>query len=198
MSVNKTSVAELRTEFGLQTRFPVLCTVGMLVWREKVLGVERLLESLAYARERLPSVVLLVVGDGGFRPMLESRARDLAVEDLVRFVGMVPNPAPFLHASDIICHISFRDSFAQSVREGMAAGKPVILNDSYDFPEPTEQWGLVKTTSNPEEIAETIFELAGDDNLREVLGKRGKSAVLARYSWSETAKSFLRLYDLTA
>ena len=48
-----------------------------------------LLRALAQARGRLPGVVLDVAGRGPLEPALKAYARELGIEDAVRFLGFV-------------------------------------------------------------------------------------------------------------
>ena len=65
-----------------------LLFVGRLVEKK---GVATLVESLALLKEEFPGLKLTCVGDGPERHVIEQRARELQVSNMISFRGAVPN-----------------------------------------------------------------------------------------------------------
>ena len=57
-------------------------------------GLDVLLRALGAVRQRLPTVRLLVIGDGPSRPSLERLAERLKLTDAVVWAGFLENPFP--------------------------------------------------------------------------------------------------------
>jgi glycosyltransferase involved in cell wall biosynthesis len=72
---------------------------------------------------------LTVVGDGPVRAALETRVRELGVDDAVEIVGAVPNgPALWerYRRSHAFVHVSLTEGLPQVLSEAQAAGLPVV------------------------------------------------------------------------
>jgi teichuronic acid biosynthesis glycosyltransferase TuaC len=120
-----------RTQFKLRDREaartalrldgPVLLNVGNLVPRKR----QRLaIETLACLGE----AILILVGGGPDRSALERHARELGVEDRVRFMGSLPQPLlPFFYAAaDVTLHTSEVEGLSNAWVESLACGTPVV------------------------------------------------------------------------
>ena len=103
---------------------PLLVAVGRMD-REK--GFDRLLIALASIRPRFPALRLVICGDGGERAALEASARELGLDQVVRFTGHLENPMPFLRAADAFVSSSVQEGFGLTTAEAMVLGRPVIL-----------------------------------------------------------------------
>jgi glycosyltransferase involved in cell wall biosynthesis len=80
--------------------------------------------------------------------------------------------------------------------ESMAAARPVVIRPIGDMPEilHSSQSGLVVRTGDPDELADALAELAADPAKREALGRSGREAVVATYSWEPEAAKIEALY----
>jgi len=177
-----------------------ICAVGLMSWEGKVQGMRILLEATARLARVVPEVSLTLVGDGEFRPDLESLARRLALGERVRFTGLVDDPAPILASSDVFCHISFQDSFAQVVLEAMSLSLPVVVNEGTledpVFNEP--ECGVVHCPPEAEGLCRVLQKLASDPETRARLGMRAKELAAREFSWRNQAERFWELYGLAS
>jgi len=140
-------------------RLRVIC-VGLLA-RPK--GQHLLLEALRFA-----DFELLLVGDGDQRGALERLARELGVDERVRFLGSVPNedlPALY-HSADAFASAMEWGGLNIPTLEAGASGLPLVLCRTPWEPEP-ELFGDVALTPDrsPRAIAEAIKTLK-DGTLR--------------------------------
>ncbi|WP_432472278.1 glycosyltransferase [Amphritea sp. HPY] len=72
---------------------------------------------------------VLFVGDGELRQMLVTAARDLGVEEQIRFIGVSDDIPGFLAGLDIYVQSSKVEGFGLAAVEAMAAGLPVLASD---------------------------------------------------------------------
>lgn len=79
----RSGVEKIREELALPDK-KIVAYVGRL---EAPKRAGDLVEALAEARARVPEVAFVLVGDGSLRPAMERRARELGVEDSLRFMG---------------------------------------------------------------------------------------------------------------
>jgi glycosyltransferase involved in cell wall biosynthesis len=109
---------------------PLIGTVAALR-AEKNIG--RLLRACGLLRQQGVAHRLLVIGDGGERPMLEALAAELGLADQVLFAGHVPDPAAAYRAMDLFALSSDTEQMPFSVMEAMASGLPVAATDVGDL-----------------------------------------------------------------
>lgn len=114
----------LRASLDLPEGAPVLLYLGRL-------AKEKNIEELLTALPRIPRAVLLIVGDGPERPLLEEQARALGVAPRVRFAGMVdPAEVPRYYAlADAFVSASTSEAQGLTYLEAMAAGLPLLCRD---------------------------------------------------------------------
>ncbi len=192
--------AHLTARYGLQGR-RVLLTVSRLYARK---GMDRVIESLPAVLQRFPDLVYLIVGEGSYRPALESL---VAYHDLGRtvvFAGAVPD-------YELTDHYSLGDVFIMANREmpdgetegfglvfleANACGLPVIAGQAGGSVDAvTDQVnGLVVDGDDTAAIAAAIIRMFEDDGLRQSL--RAGGAEVARTSgWDRRVEQFLRFCD---
>ena len=198
LPVDSERAEQVVEEFHLRGSRPILCAVSMMVWPDKVRGLELLVRSMPLLLERHPSAALLLVGDGPLRDRVESVVDALKVRDHVRFVGAHENPASFVLASDVSVHCSFQDAFPQSVLETVLLGRPVLINadSAAAFPGSPADLGLLPVASTPEAFAEGVERLLSDHGLWDDLASRGRRSVADRFSWARTVDRFVDLYGV--
>jgi glycosyltransferase involved in cell wall biosynthesis len=107
---------------------PVIGTVAALR-PEK--NIARLIHAFAQI-DRDRGARLVIVGDGGERPALESLARELSLDDRIEFVGHIEAPQARYASFDLFALSSDTEQMPLSVLEAMAAGLPVVATDVGD------------------------------------------------------------------
>jgi N-acetyl-alpha-D-glucosaminyl L-malate synthase BshA len=88
----------------------------------------------ARIRAQVPSVLVLV-GDGPERADAEEEARELHVDEDVRFLGKLDSTAQLLRSADLFLLPSEEESFGLAALEAMACGVPVIASRVGGLPE---------------------------------------------------------------
>jgi glycosyltransferase involved in cell wall biosynthesis len=113
--------ALVRAELGLPADAFIIGAVGRLS-KEKSLTllVER------FAKASLPDALLLLVGEGPERAVIQQVAERLGVSDSVRFAGQQPDPAPYYSAMDLYAMSSVTEQMPLGLLEAMAASLPVV------------------------------------------------------------------------
>ena len=155
------------------------------------------------AMARLPEGSTLdIIGDGDARPALEARAREMGVEERVRFVGWIPQTeaAQRLQATDVLLLPSVRECGGAVVLEAMATGLPCIVTDwggPADYI--NDQCGiLVPPTSRADMVdgfADAMGRLARDPALRTRLGEAARRRILEEFDWERKVDRILEIYD---
>lgn len=120
-----TDTDALRRAFGCEGRF-VLAFVGELSRRK---NQELLIRAMARLCERIPSAVLLLVGDGAERDELGTLASRLGVSDSVRFLGYRADAVDIMRMCDLYVSASLSEGLPFNIVEALGVGGTVLASD---------------------------------------------------------------------
>jgi glycosyltransferase involved in cell wall biosynthesis len=180
---------EARRKLGLPVGDFLAVYVGTFGWYHRV---ELLVEAIAASRGRADAPIrAALVGDGQGRAAAAGRARELGVEDLIRFVGNVPyDEVPdWLVAADTAVLPDCTDIITPiKVFEYMAMRLPALVPDYRVNREVIEDevTGLLFEPRNPEAMSRKLLRLRGDSALRDSIGAAARRKVLDRFTWERT------------
>lgn len=118
------------------------------------------------------------------------------IKPWLRFGGYIKNTnLPFIYSgARAFIYTSLRESFGIPILEGMACGTPVITSDTSAMPEIAGTGAILTDPLNPEAIAGEILRLERDPAFFREQVAYGLERV-KRFSWEETAKEMLKLYN---
>lgn len=155
-----------------------------------------LIEAFAIAFKEVPQMRLWLVGDGPLRPAVESRIRELGLEEEVSFLGIRDDIPELLAEADIFVLPSDWEGVPLTVLEAMAAGKPVIATAVGGVPELVEDGvtGILVPPRDARALAQEIIRLARDPDLRRAMGEAGQKKAVERFDISRTARGYEDLY----
>jgi glycosyltransferase involved in cell wall biosynthesis len=154
----------------------------------------------ARARRAISSNVELVIAgeehDRDYADLVRRTAAREGVADCVRLVGQVPyTDLPALYAgAELFVFPSACENFPNILIEGMASGTPTISSNRASMPELAGDGAYYFDPFEPDEIAGQIVRLWHDSHAREDLRRRGL-ARCERYTWAQTARETLRLFE---
>ncbi len=171
-SVTESAAANIREEFGLEEKI-AFATFGRL-HHEK--GIRYLLEAAAKLVRRYPSAMILIVGEGPERKVLEAKIRELGLTAHVTFAGWRTDATAIMAAADVIVHPSLSEAFSQVMCEALWMAKPLIISDvsgAIDIIDGSN--GRIVPKANPDALFNAMAELVTDPELRRSLGANGKN-----------------------
>jgi colanic acid/amylovoran biosynthesis glycosyltransferase len=164
---------------GARDRPLRLLSVGRLHWKK---GYEFAMEAVSLVRATGLAVEYRVVGGGPDEDAVRAAAADLAVADVVTFVGARPREVvrDELGAADILVHPAVSEGFSNAVLEAQAMGVPVVCTDADGLAENVFDGvtGFVVHRRDARAMAERILALAHDPGLRARLGTAGRQRAL--------------------
>ena len=172
---------------------PRLLCIGRLI---PIKGHLVLLRALAQARARVPGVVLDVAGRGPLEPALKSFARELGIEDAVRFLGFVSPIQKAVEQAAIVVVPSLGEGFGMVALEAMERARPVIASAVGGLPEIVVdgETGLVVEPGDAEALANAIAALAGDLERAAAMGRAGRERALREFPPERSAERIEELY----
>lgn len=136
-------------------------------------GFDVLIEAAA----RLPGVAVAIAGEGDERAALAERARQLGVEERIRFLGWRNDQAGLLAAADLFVCPSRHEPLGNVVLEAWSATRPVIAAAS---PGPAEliehgTTGLLVPVDDVGALADAIAALRDDTTRARALAEAGRA-----------------------
>jgi glycosyltransferase involved in cell wall biosynthesis len=172
---------------------PRLLCIGRLI---PIKGHLVLLRALAQARASLPAVTLDVAGRGPLEPALKELARELGVEEAVRFLGYVSPVQKAVEEAAIVAVPSLGEGFGMVALEAMERARPVIASAVGGLPEIVEdgRTGLVVEPGDAEALADAIVALAGDLERAAAMGLAGRERALGEFTPERSAERIETLY----
>jgi len=125
---------QLRRQLELQPETRVILSVGRL---SKEKGHADLIRAFARLRDQaaLPSICLVLVGDGPELSSLQQLAGSLGVSRMIRFAGFQSNVSHYLSIADLFVLPSHSEGCPNALLEAMAAGVPVVATSVGGVPD---------------------------------------------------------------
>jgi glycosyltransferase involved in cell wall biosynthesis len=159
---------------------PRLLCVGRLI---PIKGHIVLLRAFAEARRRIPALRLDIAGRGPLEPALRAVAKELEIEDAVRFLGYVAPVQRAIEAAAIVVVPSMGEGFGMVALEAMERARPVIAAEIGGLGELVEEGvtGLLVPPGEAQPLEEAIVRLAGDLELAARMGEAGRRRALEQF-----------------
>jgi phosphatidyl-myo-inositol dimannoside synthase len=189
-------------KYKLQDR-RVIVSVGRLVHRK---GQDKLIEAMPQVLKSFPDAVLLLVGEGPIKSMLDKSIRHHGLQNNVIFTGRVKfaDLPRYIQLGEVFAMPS-RDRFFGLEVEGLgivyleasACGVSVIVGKSGGAPDAVleNKTGLIVDGTNPSEIAEAVCKLLNDKELAKQMGRNGRDWVVENWQWKIWSDKFNKLIN---
>jgi glycosyltransferase involved in cell wall biosynthesis len=172
--------SKARKELSLPLAAPIIGIVAALrSWK----GHRFLISALQ--DPRLADAVLVMVGDGPQRPMLEAQIAEAGLKDRVIFAGRRDDVWRWLPAFDVFALPSTgHETTPQAIQQAMACGIPVVTTPAGAGLELVTdgETGLVVESENAAALAAGIARILNDKALADKLAVVGPKHVRARFS----------------
>ncbi len=183
----------LRGDLGIGAQTFLVAWLGRMT---EIKRADDLLRAFAQLQSNVPDSGLLVVGDGPLRGELEALARELGVAEHCYFTGFRSDVGAIYAASDVVVLTSANEGTPVSVIEAQAAGRPVVSTDVGGVRDVVEDGvsGFVVAPGDMDAVAERLADLARQPDLRERMGREGRTRAGTRYSVPRLVGDVDRLY----
>jgi glycosyltransferase involved in cell wall biosynthesis len=188
----------VRAELDLPAERPTVVTVCRL-FKEK--GMAELLRAVARARDKVPDVLLVVVGrdvtGGVFLRELEAIVEAEGLQHQVRFVGQRSDVPRFMAAADVFAMPSFEEPFGIVFAEAMAMELPVVALNNGGTPEVVEdgRTGLLSDPGDIDALADHLVDLLRDPARRVEMGAYGRARVKELFTVEQLASAMAAIYE---
>jgi glycosyltransferase involved in cell wall biosynthesis len=190
---NEDDVVRVRERYQLHD--PFVLYVGN-VKPHKNLG--RLIDAFHLVRQRgLDNLKLVLIGDDISKYAALRRAvHTHQLHKYVRFLGFVPEAtlAVMYRLAGVFVFPSLYEGFGLPPLEALASGTPVVASNVSSLPEVTGDAAILVDPMSPEAIADGIYRVVTDGDLRRTLSARGVTRA-RHFSWEASVRRVHDIYD---
>ncbi len=155
-----------------------------------------LIKALPHIKKEIPDAMLVFAGRGSSEEALKKMARDLRLEDSVKFIGFVSKPTldEAYNASEAFAIASTSDTQSLVMMQAMACGLPIVGVRALALPEYiNDQNGFVVEPGDEKAIAEKLAYLLKNPKVAQTLGKGGRTYA-EQFSEPAIASDWERIY----
>jgi hypothetical protein len=176
----------------------IILSVSNLI---KIKGIDYNLRAIAKVKEKHPKIIYLIIGDGPERNFLENLAKQLNIENLVKFLGLLPHKKTMEYFSvcDIFSLPSWNEGFGVVYLEAMASGKPIIacMDQGIDDIIENKKNGLLVNPKSEYNLFQKMDFLLSNPFWTKKIGKQAKKTVEKNYTWNHVVKNIIEVYQET-
>jgi glycosyltransferase involved in cell wall biosynthesis len=188
---------EFKKELELSEDTVLIGIVGRLV---PIKGHKYFLEAAKIINQgsgvRGQELRFVIIGDGELRKELEDYTKKLGIANDVVFTGFRRDLPKIYSDLDIVVLSSINEGTPVSIIEAMASGKPVIATNVGGVSSLVENNinGFLINPQDVQALSDAIIKLLNDSDLRQKMGREGRSSVFPRYDISQLVKRVDLLY----
>jgi glycosyltransferase involved in cell wall biosynthesis len=165
-------------------------------------GQEVVVKAMAHLARAGRPVTCVVVGAPApgsehHLPELQRLARELGVEERVRWIGEVPDARIVYPALDVLILASVQpEPFSGVVMEAMAMGAPVVASRNGGSVDQVEEGvtGLLSRPGDGEDLAEKLAYLMDRPELRQQMSEAGPRRLAAHFSMDGMMRKIEGIY----
>lgn len=172
-SISKSNIEKMAQEYA--PLFPEeaklkMVTVARLFDGAK--GMDILLETALYLKRKGVNYHWIVVGDGGFRPQMDSFIREHHLEKNLILLGETPNPYPYIKHATLYVQTSRFEGYGLALAEARLLNTPIVTTayEGWEMQMVHLKNGYVAGMS-PESVGDAIIYMLEHPELREAISK---------------------------
>ena len=187
-------VTLIRRELGITDDQSV---IGIVARLDPIKNHACLIKAMKTVAARVPTAVLLIIGDGLLRTELESLTAKLQLQNHIKFLGARNNIAELLSVMDVFVLSSLSEGLSLTLIEACAAAKPMVATDVGGNPEIVEHEsnGLLVPSDQPETLAKAIAEILNDKGKARLMGEKGRKKFEEEFTLDVMVKKYENLYE---
>ena len=175
---------------------PYLLFIGRIEERKNVLGIIKAFEILKEKYKVAHQLVLAGKGGFGYERIVAYIENSKHKVD-ISLPGFVSTEQKWqmLQGADIFVFPSLYEGFGLPILEAQSVGVPVVTSNVSSMPEVAGDSAILADPNNPEEMAQAIYNLISDHNLRNEIVAKGYTNV-KRFSWEKCAEEIAKLLKI--
>ncbi|GAP18816.1 glycosyltransferase family 4 protein [Levilinea saccharolytica] len=166
-------------------------------------GFHLLIKAFAQVVERLPNLVLILIGEGPERKRIDHLICKLGVKEKVILLGHLPfdQVIGYMRNSTILVHpsLGLGDAVPTVIKESLALGLPVIASDVAGIPELLNhgECGVLVPSGDVNALSKAILKLMTDESLRLEYAHTGREWACQMFDLEKTGKRLSQILQQT-
>ena len=188
------SFKDVRSELGIPKEVTVVLFVARFIHQKQPL---KLISAFAKAVQQLPSLRLLMVGEGDQKPQALEMVKQLGIADQVIFVPFRQDVPDVLAAADIFVLPSLWEGLPIGLLEAMSMGKAIIgtqVDGTSEVIQHNVNGLLLPVETLDDTLPQTIIQLT-DPALRTRLGQQARATISSTYSAATMTRQIEAIYN---
>ncbi len=188
-AVDTEKVEKLRRSLALQGKKVILSVSRMDIGK----GFQHLVHAMPEILAREPHTVWVIVGDGPKREEIFEAVQKLSLQNVVRFIGSVPHEdlGAYYHLADLFVLLTHtagerEEGLGLVFLEAASAARAIVAGKSGGVEEAVidhETGRVFDVYHEAGKVVDTITELLGDKEKRDMLGSAGKRRIEGVFDW---------------
>lgn len=180
----------LKRQLNISDECKVITTI---LFADPIKGADVLIKAIPFIKRNDFIVCIVGVNDNlEFAKKLHRLARNLNVEDKIRWIGVTDYVNKYLSISDIYCQPSRSEALTLAVCEAKSAKLPVIGSNMGGLPEISN---IQFQSENSEELGEKLTSLLENSQLRHELSLQSYQDFCDNFDISIGVEKYSQLYD---
>lgn len=153
-----------------------------------------LIRSFAQFVKKHPDARLQLLGDGELKEEMIQFAKELGIENLVKFAGLQSNVYPWLHDADVFILPSKFEGMPMTLIQAMGTGLPIIASAVGGITDMlTDKEDALLIEPKEECVLMSLEELYYDEEKRRTMGHKAQQESL-RFSSRRMAHEYIKVY----
>lgn len=167
---------------------PFLLFVGRIEERKNIANIIRAFEILK-ERYKIPHKLVLAGRPGYKHENIKDQLTNSVFHEEIHELGFISDEKKFelMRRADAFVFPTLYEGFGIPILEAQSVGCPVVASNNSSIPEVSNGSALLVDPSNPEDIAENIFNLISNERLRHEMVIKGLENA-KRFSWDKCAQ----------
>lgn len=167
-------------------------------------GLQTAISATQLLKDYIPNIKLVIVGKNTTDYVLKQQVKDLNVETYVDFQGWQHDSLfqSYIISSHICISPLHRNpqhdvAYANKIFQYMSFAKPLLVSNATAQKKLVEKHktGLIHEDRSKEDFVKKALELYHSNALRDELGSNGKQFIENKFSWEQTSKNLIELYN---
>lgn len=175
---------------------PYLLYVGVLREHKNIIGLIKAFYLIL--KKYNPNLQLVITGNPDpHYPAIHKTINNLRLKNKIIQTGFIQDPialSSLYQSAELLVLPSFREGFGFTPLEAMVCGIPVAVSNTTSLPEICGNAALYFNPYDIKDIAEKIYQLLSDQNLKQNLIQAGFEMV-KHFSWKNCAAETLKIYQ---
>ena len=191
--VSEQDRVQVREELGLAPKSKVIGVIAELIPRKRL---QDTLGAVSILKKEFPDIVLIILGSGEQRQMLEQLASTLEISDNVKFLGFRRDLPRFISCMDVFAFSTQQEGLPAALMEAMCMGVPSVATDIRGNRDIIVDGvnGLLVRLGDVPGMADACRRILTDKPLADKFAENGRELIVSKYDTARTVAQQMAAY----